>query len=67
MAVIFQAAEIKFKCYLLNDSEHLYKKRKQILFLKCTFLLCYFEKYLELALPIYIKQILIILWFGLGI
>ena len=33
MAVIFQAAEIKFKCYLLNDSEHLYKKRKWILLL----------------------------------
>lgn len=65
MAVIFQAAEIKFKCYLLNASEHLYKKKKMNTFFKrWSFLLRYFEKYLEIALPIYIKQILIILWFG---
>lgn len=34
IAVIFQAAEIKFKCYLLNAGEHLYKKRKWTHFLK---------------------------------
>lgn len=25
---IFQAAEIKFKCYLLNAGEHLYPKKE---------------------------------------
>lgn len=39
------------------------KKKMNTFFKRWGFLLCYFEKYLEIALPIYIKQILIILWF----
>lgn len=31
-AVIFQAAEIKFKCYLLNASEHYTKKENEYIF-----------------------------------
>lgn len=68
IAVMFQAAEIKFKYYLVNAGEHLYKKEKMnTLFKRWSFLLYYFEKHLEIAFPIYIKQSLIILWFGIWI